>query len=159
MPTARLLSTVLSVALVLELMAYALAHGAEMSTCHAFANRASAEALRRLLGMSFVDVSVGRFMYRKAYSMCLNADEPPEMTFTAEEQPIVDGAIPTPAPVPRPEPAGSVPATDKITAEPAPPDLSAAYKKCAAAHPRGYRASDHTFTKLTRGKWLRALCP
>jgi len=154
MRAARLLSTVLSVALVLD---YAIAHGAEMTPCHSYANRASAEALRRLLGMAFVDIAVGRFMYRKSYTFCLLQDEVPEMTFTAEEQPIVDGAIPTPAQRPEPLP-GSVPATDQVEAAPPSPDLNALYKKCARAHPQGYRASDHTFTKLTRGKWLRVPC-
>jgi hypothetical protein len=155
MRAARLLSTVLSVALVLELMAYAIAHSADVTDCNAYANRGSAAALQQLLRFPFVDVAAGRFLYRKAFTFCVNSDEMPPLVFTPEEQPIVDG-MPTPPTRPELVP-GSVPATDKVEATP--PDLSAAYKKCAAAHPRGYRASDHTFTKLTRGKWLRALCP
>jgi hypothetical protein len=61
-----------------------------------------------MLGMPFVDATVGRVLYRKAYTFCLNADELPPMTFTPEEQPIIDDVIPTP----REKPPGSVPATD-----------------------------------------------
>jgi hypothetical protein len=83
---------------------------ADMKDCKTFANRGSAAALRQLIDFPFIDVAVGRFLYRKAYSFCLNADELPSMVFTPEEQPIVDDAIPTP--IPREKPPGSVPAVD-----------------------------------------------
>ena len=104
-----------------------------------------------------MDVSTGRFLYRKAYSSCLLVDDEPPMILSEEQQPLIDGM---PSPPMRPEPVpGSVPATDKVEAKPAPPpDLSALYKKCAAAHPRGWRASDHTVTKLVNGKWVRGKC-
>jgi hypothetical protein len=81
---------------------------ADMADCRAYANRGSAAALRQLLGMPFIDVSAGRFLYRRAYTYCLNSDEVPPMTFTAEEQPIIDDAIP----LPKAKPPGSVPAID-----------------------------------------------
>lgn len=88
-----------------------IAKAADMKDCHAYANRGSAAALRQLLGMPFIDPSAGRFLYRKAYTYCLNTDEVPSLTFTPEEQPIID-MIPMLKPIPRPEPpAGSVPAT------------------------------------------------
>lgn len=67
---------------------------AEMNACHAYANRTSALALRALLNVPSVDASVGVFIYRKAYSYCLNADEVPQLVFTPEEAPIVAGVIP-----------------------------------------------------------------
>jgi hypothetical protein len=84
------------------------AHAADVTDCRTYANRGSAAALKALLDMPFVDVGVGRFLYRKAWSYCVNADEVPPMTFTAEEQPIVDDAIP----LPKAKPPGSVPAVD-----------------------------------------------
>jgi hypothetical protein len=84
------------------------ASAADMKDCTVYANRGSAAALKALLGMPFIDVSAGRFLYRRAYTFCLNSDEVPLMTFTPEEQPIIDDAIPTP----REKPPGSVPATD-----------------------------------------------
>ena len=84
------------------------ARAADMTDCHAYANRGSAAALRQLLDLPFIDASAGRFLYRRAYTYCLNSDEVPSMTFTVEEQPIVDGAIP----IPREKPPGLVPATD-----------------------------------------------
>ena len=83
------------------------AHAADMSDCHAYANRGSAAALQALLAYPFIDVSAGRFLYRKAYTFCLNADEIPPLVFTPQEQPIVDGLL-----EPKPPPA-SVPATDE----------------------------------------------
>lgn len=87
-------------------------HAAEMSTCKVYANRGSAFALKQLLGLPFVDDAAGKFLFRKAYSYCLLQDEVPEINFTQEEQPIVDG-LPTPTPKP-----GSVPATDPADAIP-----------------------------------------
>jgi hypothetical protein len=84
------------------------AHAAEMSYCKIYANRGSAFALRQLLGLPFIDDAAGKFLFRKAYSYCVLQDEMPELTFTHEEQPIVDG-LPPPVPPVRP---GSVPATD-----------------------------------------------
>jgi hypothetical protein len=98
-----LTAVLLPVVLVIDL-----AKAADMRDCRTYANRGSALALRQLLGFPFVDVAAGKFLYRKAYSFCLNADELPPMTFTPEEQPIIDDAIPTP----REKPPGSVPATD-----------------------------------------------
>lgn len=85
-----------------------IARAADMTDCHAYANRGSAAALRQLLGMPFIDTSAGRFLYRRAYTYCLNSDEVPALVFTPEEQPIVDDAIP----LPREKPPGSVPTTD-----------------------------------------------
>jgi hypothetical protein len=92
-----------------------------MTTCKIYANRGSAFALRQLLGLPFIDDAAGKFLFRKAYSYCVLQDEVPELTFTHEEQPIVDG-LPPPAPPVRP---GSVPATDPADA---PVDAPAAPK-------------------------------
>lgn len=96
-------------------------HSAEMSDCHTYANRGSAAALQQLLEFPWIDVSAGRFLYRKAYTFCLNADEIPPLVFTPQEQPIVDGLLPEPKPRPEPPPA-SVPAIDPAEeAKPAEP--------------------------------------
>jgi hypothetical protein len=85
------------------------AHSADMNDCKVYATRGSAAALKALLAFPFIDVAAGKFLFRKAYSFCINSDELPEMTFTAEEQPIVDGRI---TPLPPMKPEGVVPATD-----------------------------------------------
>lgn len=84
------------------------ARPAEMGYCKVYAARSSAEVLRRLIGIPFVDEAAGRFMWRKAYSSCLNADEEPPIIVT-----------PTQAPLLEPEP-GSLPATDDPTPPPEP---------------------------------------
>ena len=53
------------------------AGAAELNYCKIYANRMSAMALQRLVGVPFVDVSTGRFLYRKAYSSCILAEEEP----------------------------------------------------------------------------------
>jgi hypothetical protein len=97
------------------------AHAAEMAPCKVYANRGSAFALRQLLGLPFIDDAAGKFLFRKAYSYCVLQDEMPTLTFSHEEQPIVDG-LPPPSPPVRP---GSVPATDPADA---PVDAPAAPK-------------------------------
>jgi hypothetical protein len=108
------------------------AHAADMSDCHAYANRGSAAALRALLNFPFIDPAAGKFLYRKAYSYCLLQDDLPEMQFTPEEQPIID-MVPMLKPPTRPEPApGSVPATDAADA-PAEVPVAPRVKKARAA--------------------------
>jgi hypothetical protein len=94
------------------------AHAAEMNGCHAYATQTSAAALRQLLGVPWIDVAAGRFLYRKAYTYCLNSDEVPPLVFSPEQQTIVDGL---PAPAPRPEPPPAVdpaPAVPALTGQP-----------------------------------------
>jgi hypothetical protein len=105
------------------------AHAAEMNSCHIYANRGSALALRQLLGFPFIDVAAGRFLYRKAYSFCLLQDETPTFTFTPEEQPIVDGQVVVFPPM---KPDGVVPATDATDATDAPADVPVAPKAKAS---------------------------
>jgi len=90
------------------------AHAADLSYCKTYANRMSAMALQRLVGVPFIDVSTGRFLYRKAYSSCLLVDDEPPMILSETQQPLIDGM---PSPPTRPEPPpGSVPATDATDA-------------------------------------------
>ena len=84
------------------------AHAADMSI---HANRMSAMALQRLIGVPFVDVAraipIGKHCG-------LLADEEPPMVLSEEQQPLVTGM---PTPPTRPEPVqGSVPATDPADA-------------------------------------------
>jgi hypothetical protein len=102
-------------ALVLLVMLPLAAHAADMDGCSSYATQTSAAALRRLLGVPWVDVAAGRFLYRKAYTYCLNADEVPPLVFSPEQQPIVDG-LPTPAPRPEPPPAAAPAAAPAATA-------------------------------------------
>jgi len=140
------------------------AHAADMSDCHAYANRGSAAALRQLILFPFLaDPSVGRFLYRKAYSYCLNADEVPVLAFTAEEQPIVDGL---PAPTPRPEPPpASVPATDETAPVVAKGRSGFAagsdqWKSWCRRHfPRSWDAKTGTVILPTSRKRARTPCP
>jgi hypothetical protein len=143
------------------------ARAADSHDCTVYANRGSAAALKQLLGFPFIDVAAGRFLYRKAYTFCLNQDELPELVFTPEEQPIVDGL---PAPKPRPEPpAGSVPAVGEevevgelgkeFTDKPVSADMKAAWAKCAKRHPRGWDAKTKTIAKRVGKKWIRVPCP
>jgi hypothetical protein len=88
------------------------AHAADISYCRTFASRMSAQALHQLIGIPFVNVATGRFLYRQSYTFCVNADEEPPIVFSEEQQPIVDG-LPPPSPPVRP---GSVPATDPADA-------------------------------------------
>ena len=81
-------------------------HSAEMSFCRVYATRVSALALRQLIGIPNVDAATGKFLWRKSYSACVNADEQPPIPLSAEEQ-IVVGGMPSP-----PVRPGSVPATD-----------------------------------------------
>lgn len=53
------------------------ARPAEMSYCKVYAARSSAEALRRLIGIPFIDTSAGRFLWRKASSRVLASSTPP----------------------------------------------------------------------------------
>jgi hypothetical protein len=89
------------------------AHAAEVSYCNVYATRVSALALRQLIGIPDVDASTGRFLWRKSYTACVNADEKPPIPLSAEEQPIVDGRVVVFPPM---KPAGAVPATDTIDA-------------------------------------------
>ena len=92
----------------------AFADAAELTYCKIYANRMSAMALQRLIGVPFIDASTGKFLYRKAYSSCLLADEEPPIVLSEEQQPLIDGM---PSPPTRPEPVqGSVPATDPADA-------------------------------------------
>jgi hypothetical protein len=128
---------------------------ADMGDCKTYAARGSAAALKALLSFPFIDVASGKFLYRKAYTFCVNADEMPVMVFTPEEQPIVDGRV-TPFPPMKPE--GSVPATEAKLV-PVDTDLAKAWEKCARSHPRGWDEATHTITKYIRKKWRRVSCP
>lgn len=103
-------ATVVAVTVALLLLFGGFANAADMGYCKVYANRMSAMALQRLVGVPFIDVSTGRFLYRKMYSACLNSDEMPEIILSEEQQPLIDG-MPTPPMRPEPVP-GSVPATD-----------------------------------------------
>lgn len=85
------------------------AHPAEMNTCKVYATRSSAEALRRLVGIPFIDVAAGRFLYRKAYTYCLNADEAPPIVVSETVAPLLEpgsvGATADPTPSPPSKPA------------------------------------------------------
>jgi hypothetical protein len=87
------------------------AHAADSSYCRVYANRMSAMTLQRLVGVPFVNVATGRFLYRQAWTSCLNSDEEPEIVLSETQQPLIDGM---PTPPMRPE--GSVPATDPADA-------------------------------------------
>jgi hypothetical protein len=80
----------------------------------------SAMTLQRLVGVPFVNVATGRFLYRQAWTSCLNSDEEPEIVLSETQQPLIDGM---PTPPMRPE--GSVPATDPADA---PAEVPAASK-------------------------------
>lgn len=95
-----------------------LAGAAELTYCQIYANRMSAMALQRLIGVPFIDASTGKFLYRKAYTNCLLADSEPPIVLSEEQQPLITGM---PSPPTRPEPVqGSVPATDPADAPAAP---------------------------------------
>jgi hypothetical protein len=83
-------------------------HAADMGYCKVYAARSSAEVLRRLIGIPFIDETAGRFLFRKGYTYCLNSDEDPPIIMTPTEAPLLD-----PAP-------GSIPATDDPTPPPEP---------------------------------------
>lgn len=114
---------VLAVILVVVTLSITRARAADLSDCHAYANRGSAAALQQLLRFPFIDVAAGRFLYRKAYSFCLLQDEVPQLVFTPEEQPIVDGEV---TPLPPMKPEGVVPATDPADPVPAPAEVTPA---------------------------------
>jgi hypothetical protein len=122
------------------------ANAADMTDCHAYANRGSGAALRALLNFPFIDPAAGRFLYRKAYSYCLLQDELPEMQFTPEEQPIID-MVPMLKPQPRPEPVpGSVPAT--APAEPVAPAAPKVKKAKAASATVAWGSPQPTCNKV-----------
>jgi hypothetical protein len=105
------------------------AHSAEVSYCNVYATRVSALALRQLIGIPDVDASTGRFLWRKSYTACVNADEKPPIPLSTEEQPIVDGRVVVFPPM---KPDGVVPATDATDATDAPADVPVAPKAKAS---------------------------
>lgn len=149
-------------ALALLVMLPLASQAADMTDCKVYATRTSAMALKALLGIPFIDVSTGRFLFRKAYTFCVNADEVPALVFTEEEQPIVDGL---PAPKLRPEPPpASVPAVD-VKPEPEPVGKSGFARGsdqwtawCRKHFPRSWDRKTSTVILPTRKK-VRVPCP